>query len=132
MSDTMTTPAGHRTLHDWFAASAAAHGPLPALEAAGRVVSYAELDALAGRIAAALLEHLGGRAPAGWACSPGARSSRTPGTSPSSVWAPPWCRSARPSRTPGTSPWPAPPPWTPYSPTNTPRPASPCPLPCCG
>ncbi|UUU43754.1 AMP-binding protein [Streptomyces sp. NBC_00162] len=63
MSDTMTTPAGHRTLHDWFAASAAAHGPLPALEAAGRVVSYAELDALAGRIAAALLEHLGGRAP---------------------------------------------------------------------
>lgn len=58
-----TPPEGHRTLHGWFAASAAAHAARPALEVAGRVLTYAELDDLTGRIAAALLDHLGGRTP---------------------------------------------------------------------
>ncbi|MCK1814536.1 amino acid adenylation domain-containing protein [Streptomyces sp. XM4011] len=44
-----------RTLHDWFSASVAAHGEATALEVAGRRLSYAALDALAGRLAAHLV-----------------------------------------------------------------------------
>ncbi|MFI6499683.1 AMP-binding protein [Nonomuraea typhae] len=43
-----------RTLYQWFADSAARHGDAVALEAAGDRLTYAELDELAGRIAAAV------------------------------------------------------------------------------
>ncbi|WP_219509640.1 AMP-binding protein [Nonomuraea ceibae] len=41
-----------RTLHQWFAASAARHGDRVALEAGGERWTYAELEALSGRLAA--------------------------------------------------------------------------------
>ncbi|KUL37874.1 D-alanine--poly(phosphoribitol) ligase [Streptomyces sp. NRRL F-4489] len=56
----MTTPAAApRTLHDWFAASAARHGDRPALEVAGTALSYAALAGRADALAAHLLHRLG-------------------------------------------------------------------------
>ncbi|RMI40629.1 amino acid adenylation domain-containing protein [Streptomyces triticirhizae] len=46
------TSTDERTLHDWFAASVAAHGDQPALEVAGERLTYAELNATAARLAA--------------------------------------------------------------------------------
>ncbi|WP_156722130.1 amino acid adenylation domain-containing protein [Streptomyces apocyni] len=49
------------TLYGWFAASAAAHGDRqPALEVAGDQLTYADLEAMAGRLAGALVTQHGG------------------------------------------------------------------------
>ncbi|MFP3986824.1 amino acid adenylation domain-containing protein [Streptomyces sp. E11-3] len=49
------------TLYAWFAASVAAHGDRqPALEVAGDQLTYADLDAMAGRLAGALTARHGG------------------------------------------------------------------------
>ncbi|MGW2634217.1 AMP-binding protein [Streptomyces chattanoogensis] len=52
-----------RTLYDWFAAAAAAHPGRTALEADGEELTYAELQAVAGRIAGGLVDRNGGRVP---------------------------------------------------------------------
>lgn len=53
-----------RALYDWFAASAARHGPLPALEIEERQWTYAALAAHAHAIAAAVARAHAGQAPA--------------------------------------------------------------------
>ncbi|HEY3606573.1 MAG TPA: amino acid adenylation domain-containing protein [Pseudonocardiaceae bacterium] len=57
----MTDNPNHdRTLYDWFAASAGAFADQTALEVAGDRLSYAELDALAARLAAEIVARHGG------------------------------------------------------------------------
>jgi amino acid adenylation domain-containing protein len=48
-----------RTLHDWFAGSAARHGEAVALEVGGQILTYRHLDRMADRIARAVLDRCG-------------------------------------------------------------------------
>ncbi|PRH77896.1 D-alanine--poly(phosphoribitol) ligase [Streptomyces solincola] len=59
----MTTVACRRTLHDWFAASAASYPGHTALEVGGEVLTYAGLAAAAQRVAAGIVRRLDGRIP---------------------------------------------------------------------
>ncbi|MEU7584315.1 amino acid adenylation domain-containing protein [Streptomyces sp. NPDC041068] len=52
----MTADGTPRHLYEWFAGTARRHPDAVALEVAGEAHTYAELDALAGRLAAALLD----------------------------------------------------------------------------
>ncbi|SER13331.1 amino acid adenylation domain-containing protein [Streptomyces sp. yr375] len=69
------TAARRRTLHDWFAVTAAAHGDRPALEIGAVHLTYDELSGLADRLAARLLATL---RPAG---APGTRRASRAGRS---------------------------------------------------
>lgn len=46
---------GHRTLHDWFAATVELHGDQVALEVDGAALTYRELDVVSARLACGLL-----------------------------------------------------------------------------
>ncbi|MEH0470352.1 amino acid adenylation domain-containing protein [Streptomyces sp. B21-097] len=50
-----------RTLHEWFAESAARHGDAVALEVGGRTLTYRQLDRTADRIAGEVLRRCAGR-----------------------------------------------------------------------
>ncbi|WP_329223599.1 AMP-binding protein [Streptomyces sp. NBC_01485] len=76
MTAQRTTTAQRRTLHDWFAVTAAAHADRTALEIGAVHLTYEELSGLADRLAARLLATLG---PAGAGAGAGASGPRRVG-----------------------------------------------------